>query len=41
VYIFGLIRMGITPEVNAVSALMLLVSIAFVALSYWMGQRKS
>ncbi|MBV8681214.1 MAG: ABC transporter permease [Aquitalea sp.] len=41
VYIFGLIRMGITPEVNAVSALMLLVSIAFVALSYWLGQRKS
>jgi spermidine/putrescine transport system permease protein len=41
VYIFGLIRMGITPEVNAVSALMLLVSIVFVALSYWMGQRKS
>lgn len=34
VYIFGMIRIGITPEVNAVSALMLLISIAFVSLSY-------
>ena len=41
VYIFGLIRMGITPEVNAVSALLLLVSMAFVALSYWLGKRQS
>ncbi|SCK13587.1 ABC transporter permease [Vogesella sp. LIG4] len=41
VYIFGLIRMGITPEVNAVSALLLLVSIAFVVLSYWLGKRQA
>ncbi len=41
VYIFGLIRMGITPEVNAVSALLLLVSIVFVALSYWLGKRQA
>lgn len=41
VYIFGLIRMGITPEVNAVSALLLLVSIIFVALSYWLGKRQA
>jgi spermidine/putrescine transport system permease protein len=33
VYIFGMIRVGITPEVNAVSTLLLLVSIIVVALS--------
>lgn len=38
VYIFGMIRVGISPEVNAVSALMLLVSIAFVALSWVVGR---
>lgn len=38
VYIFGMIRIGITPEVNAVSALMLLVSIAFVTLSLLLGR---
>lgn len=38
VYIFGMIRIGITPEVNAVSALMLLVSILFVSLSYLLGR---
>lgn len=38
VYIFGMIRIGITPEVNAVSALMLLVSIAFVSLSWLAGR---
>ena len=41
VYIFGLIRMGITPEVNAISALLLMVSIAFVVLSYRVGRRPS
>ena len=38
VYIYGMIRIGISPEVNAVSALMLLVSIAFVALSWAVGR---
>jgi spermidine/putrescine transport system permease protein len=38
VYIFGMIRIGITPEVNAVSALMLLISIAFVSLSWLVGR---
>ena len=40
VYIFGLVRMGITPEVNALAALLLLASIAFVALSWWIGRRR-
>lgn len=38
VYIFGMIRIGITPEVNAISALMLLISILFVSLSYLVGR---
>jgi spermidine/putrescine transport system permease protein len=38
VYIYGMIRIGISPEVNAVSALMLLVSITFVALSWAVGR---
>ncbi len=40
IYIFGMIRIGITPEVNAVSALMLLVSIAFVSLSWLVGRMR-
>lgn len=40
VYIFGMIRIGITPEVNAVSALMLLISIAFVTLSWLVGRMR-
>jgi spermidine/putrescine transport system permease protein len=34
IYIFGMIRIGITPEVNAVSALMLIISILFVSISF-------
>lgn len=38
VYIFGMIRIGVTPEVNAVSALMLAVSILVVSLSWLIGR---
>lgn len=38
VYIFGMIRIGVTPEVNAVSALMLVVSILVVSLSWLIGR---
>lgn len=38
VYIFGMIRIGISPEVNAVSSLVLAVSILFVALSWAVGR---
>ncbi len=41
VYIFGMIRIGITPEVNAISTMLLAVSIVFVALSYLIGQRRT
>lgn len=40
VYIFGMIRIGISPEVNAVSALMLVISISFVSLSWLLGRTR-
>jgi spermidine/putrescine transport system permease protein len=39
-YIYGMVRMGITPEINAVSTVMLTISILFVSLSYYVGQRR-
>ncbi len=40
VYIFSAIRMGISPKINAISSIILLLSILFVVLSYSIGQRK-
>ncbi len=40
IYIFGLVRTGVTPEVNAISALMLLLSLALVSLSLFLGREK-
>jgi spermidine/putrescine transport system permease protein len=39
-YIYGMVRMGVTPEVNALSTVMLAISIAFVSLSYFIGKKK-
>ena len=39
VYIYSMIRTGITPEVNAVSSLLLGLSVVFVTLSYWTSRR--
>lgn len=41
IYIFASLRMGVTPEVNAISSLMLVVSIVFVSFSAWVGRRSS
>ncbi len=41
IYIFGLVRVGVTPEVNAISSVMLLLSIALVSLSLFLGREKS
>lgn len=38
IYIFGLVRIGVTPEVNAISAIMLLISLALVSLSLFLGR---
>lgn len=40
VYIYSMIRRGITPEINAASAILLAVSIIFVLLSYLINQKK-
>ncbi len=40
VYIFGMIRIGVTPEVNAISALMLVVSILTVSISWLIGRAR-
>lgn len=38
VYIFGMIRIGITPEVNALSAVMLLASILLITIAFLLGR---
>lgn len=40
IYIFSSIRMGISPKINAISSIILVLSILFVVLSYYLGQRK-
>jgi spermidine/putrescine transport system permease protein len=39
-YIWGQIRRGITPETNAISTILLLVSVLFVTLSFVIGRRR-
>ncbi len=39
VYIFGMIRTGVTPEVNALSAIFLLVSMAVISIAFLFGGR--
>lgn len=39
-YIYGMVRMGITPEINAVSTVLLGISIIFVSSSYLIGRYK-
>lgn len=38
IYIFGLIRVGVSPEVNAISSVMLVVSVALVSVSLLLGR---
>jgi spermidine/putrescine transport system permease protein len=40
VYIYGMIRMGVTPEVNAVSMLLFSVSIVMLTLSWLIGRKE-
>lgn len=40
VAIYGLARIGFTPEINAVATIMLTVSAVFVALSWWFGRNR-
>jgi len=36
--IYSMVRLGLTPEINAISTLLLLVSIVFVTASWWAGR---
>ncbi len=40
IYIWGSIRRGITPEINAVSTILLAVSVLFVSFSFLFGRRR-
>lgn len=40
IYIYSLVRLGITPEINAVSSVLLLISTIFVVVSYLIGQQR-
>ncbi len=39
VYVFAMVRMGVTPAVNAVSTLLLAISVLLFSLSYLVGRR--
>jgi spermidine/putrescine transport system permease protein len=41
IYIYGMVRLGITPEVNAVSTVILAVSIIIVLIASRLGRRTS
>jgi len=41
IFIFGLLRMGLSPDVNAISTLIIVVSVIFVSLSWMIGNRKN
>lgn len=40
IYIYSLVRIGITPEVNAVSSILLALSIVIVTMSYLIGRER-
>jgi spermidine/putrescine transport system permease protein len=39
VYVYGMMRLGVTPEVNAISTILLVVSLVFVATALLLGRR--
>jgi spermidine/putrescine transport system permease protein len=41
VYVYGMMRLGVTPEVNAISTILLVVSLIFVSLALVLGRRRS
>jgi spermidine/putrescine transport system permease protein len=40
VYVYGMMRLGVTPEVNAISTILLVVSTLFVAVALFLGRRQ-
>jgi spermidine/putrescine transport system permease protein len=41
VYVYGMMRLGVTPEVNAISTILLAVSLVFVTAALLLGRRNS
>jgi spermidine/putrescine transport system permease protein len=41
VYIFGMIRRGVTPEINAIATLIILASVVIAATGLWLRSRKT
>src|SRR5262249_5713013 len=39
VYVYGMMRLGVTPEVNAISTILLVVSLVFVTAALLLGRR--
>ena len=39
VYVYTMLRLGVTPETNAISTVLLAVSILFVSGSYFLGRK--
>jgi spermidine/putrescine transport system permease protein len=39
VYVYGMMRLGVTPEVNAISTILLAISLVFVATALLLGRR--
>jgi len=40
VYVYGMMRLGVTPEVNAISTILLVISTIFVAVALFLGRRQ-
>lgn len=40
VYVYGMMRLGVTPEVNAISTILLVISTLFVAVALFLGRRQ-
>lgn len=40
VYLYGMLRLGVTPEANAAATILLLVSIIVVAVAFWLANRR-
>lgn len=41
VYVYGMMRLGVTPEVNAISTLLLAISVVFVVAALLLGRRNN
>jgi spermidine/putrescine transport system permease protein len=41
VFIFGMIRRGVNPEINAIATLIILASVVIAALGLWLRSRKT